>query len=99
MKDNSDKEYIEVLKKEIERLDEENQNIKTLEKSHRDLNGKLQVQLTDTQNEMALLKGIGNNSPEMRELQKEVKELQEDNKKLALQISDLTSNRRYHEGV
>ena len=35
----------------------------------------------------------------MKRLQQEVKELREDNKKLALQISDLTSNRRYHEGI
>ena len=89
----------EQYKREIDRLAEENSNLKTIEESHRELNGKLHVKISEVENEMALLKGIGNNSPEMRDLQKEVKELREDNKKLALQISDLTSNRRYHEGI
>ena len=33
------------------------------------------------------------------ELKKEIEELREDNRRLASQISDLTNNRRYHEGV
>jgi|TARA_R100001530_G_scaffold27696_1_gene22046 regulator of replication initiation timing len=67
----TDIKEVEALKKEIDRLSEENDNIKMLEKSHKELNGKLQTRL---------------------------REVEEDNKKLALQISDLTGNRRYHEG-
>jgi len=59
---------------------------------------KLQKRVREAEGELSIIKGIGNNSPEMRELQREVKELREDNKKLASQISDLTNNRRYHEG-
>ena len=58
------------LKKDIDRLAEENSNIRTIESSHKELNGKLQTKITDTENEIALLKGIGNNSPEMRDLKK-----------------------------
>ena len=65
------------LKKDIDRLAEENSNIRTIESSHKELNGKLQDKLTDTENEIALLKGIGNNSPEMRDLKKDNKYLAE----------------------
>ena len=44
-------------------------------------NVELKKENTDLQNEMALLKGIGNNSPEMRELKR-------DNKYLAKQVED-----------
>ena len=59
----------------------------------------LKKKVNEAEGELSIIKGIGNNSPEMKRLQQEVKELREDNKKLALQISDLTNNRRYHEGV
>jgi F0F1-type ATP synthase beta subunit len=59
----------------------------------------LKKKVHEAEGELSIIKGIGNNSPEMKRLQQEVKELREDNKKLALQISDLTNNRRYHEGV
>ena len=65
------------LKKDIERLAEENNNIRTIESSHKTLNGQLQDKITDTENEIALLKGIGNNSPEMRDLKKDNKYLAE----------------------
>ena len=65
------------LKKDIDRLAEENSNIRTIESSHKELNGKLQNKITDTENEIALLKGIGNNSPEMRDLKKDNKYLAE----------------------
>ena len=65
------------LKKDIDRLAEENSNIRTIESSHKELNGKLQDKITDTENEIALLKGIGNNSPEMRDLKKDNKYLAE----------------------
>ena len=65
------------LKKDIDRLAEENSNIRTIESSHKELNGKLRTKITDTENEIALLKGIGNNSPEMRDLKKDNKYLAE----------------------
>jgi capsule polysaccharide export protein KpsE/RkpR len=87
------------LLKEIDRLAEENENLRTIEAGHKALNGKLRKELTEVENELALLKGIGNNSPEMRALQKRIKELEEDNKKLSFQITDLTETRRYHEKI
>ena len=69
------------LKKEIDRLSEENNNLRTIDSSHKKLNGELQSKITEVENEMALLKGIGNNSPEMRELKR-------DNKYLAKQVED-----------
>jgi len=69
------------LKKEIDRLAEENNNLQTIDSSHQKLNGELQSKITEVENEMALLKGIGNNSPEMRELKR-------DNKYLAQQVED-----------
>ena len=69
------------LKKEIDRLAEENNNLQTIDSSHQKLNGELQSKITEVENEMALLKGIGNNSPEMKELQR-------DNKYLAKQVED-----------
>jgi len=59
----------------------------------------LKKKVNEAEGELSIIKGIGNNSPEMRKLRQEVEELREDNKKLASQISDLTNNRRYHEGV
>ena len=38
---------------------------------------KLKKQLREAQGELSIIKGIGNNSPEMRRLQKRVKELEE----------------------
>ena len=60
---------------------EENENLRTIESSHKKLNGELQTKVTDVENEIALLKGIGNNSPEMRDLKR-------DNKYLAKQVED-----------
>ncbi len=69
------------LKKEIDRLAEENNNLRTIDSSHKKLNGELQSKITEVENEMAILKGIGNNSPEMRDLKR-------DNKYLAKQVED-----------
>ena len=41
---------------------------------------KLKKQLREAKGEMSIIKGIGNNSPEMKALQKRVKELEEINK-------------------
>ena len=69
------------LKKDIERLAEENGNLLTVNSSHQELNGKLRQEMQEIENEMALLKGIGNNSPEMRDLKR-------DNKYLAKKVED-----------
>ena len=69
------------LKKEIDRLSEENNNLRTIDSSHKKLNGELQSKITEVENEMSILKGIGNNSPEMRDLKR-------DNKYLAQQVND-----------
>ena len=69
------------LKKEIDRLSEENNNLRTIDSSHQKLNGELQSKITEVENEMSILKGIGNNSPEMRDLKR-------DNKYLAQQVED-----------
>tara|TARA_R100000322_G_scaffold6434_1_gene4680 strand:- start:362 stop:778 length:417 start_codon:yes stop_codon:yes gene_type:complete len=69
------------LKKEIDRLSEENNNLRTIDSSHKKLNGELQSKITEVENEMSILKGIGNNSPEMRDLKR-------DNKYLAQQVED-----------
>jgi DNA repair exonuclease SbcCD ATPase subunit len=69
------------LKKEIDRLAEENNNLRIIDSSHQKLNGELQSKIQEVENEMAILKGIGNNSPEMRDLKR-------DNKYLAKQVED-----------
>ena len=43
----------------------------------------------EAEGEVTIVKGIGMNSPEMKALQKELKEGKDDNKRLALQINDL----------
>ena len=65
------------LRKDIDRLAEDNGNLLTVNSSNQELNGELQTKITDTENEIALLKGIGNNSPEMRDLKKDNKYLAE----------------------
>tara|TARA_R100001594_G_C3873557_1_gene224105 strand:- start:247 stop:480 length:234 start_codon:yes stop_codon:yes gene_type:complete len=49
----------------------------------------------EAEGELTIIKGIGNNSPEMKALQKRVTEVEEDNKKLAKQIEDLSIPRKY----
>ena len=43
----------------------------------------------EAEGEVTIVKGIGMNSPEMKALQKELKEVKDDNKRLALQINYL----------
>ena len=45
-------EKIKSLKKDIERLTEENLNYETISKSHKETNGKLQTELTEAQNKI-----------------------------------------------
>tara|TARA_R110002153_G_C13168551_1_gene483848 strand:+ start:559 stop:855 length:297 start_codon:yes stop_codon:yes gene_type:complete len=44
--------------------------------------------------ELSLIKGIGQNSPEQKALQKELQEVKDDNRKLSLQISDMINKLR-----
>ena len=43
----------------------------------------------EAEGELTIIRGIGQNSPEMKVLQKELDEDKDDNKKLAVQINDL----------
>ena len=44
------------LKKEIDRLSEENKNLRTIDSSHKKLNGELQSKIKEVEDEMAILK-------------------------------------------
>ena len=57
---------------------------------HQKLNGKLREEVRVTEGELSIIKGIGNNSPEMKKLVAELKEVKADNKKLAEQVDVLT---------
>ena len=91
----------ENLRKEIELVREDAQ-VEILRKDkinndHQKLNGELREEVKKeterrkfAENELALIKGIGNNSPEVRNLKAELKEVKADNKKLAEQVDVLT---------
>ena len=91
----------ENLRKEIELVREDAQ-IEILRRDkinneHQKLNGELREEVKKeterrkfAENELALIKGIGNNSPEVRNLKAELKEVKADNKKLAEQVDVLT---------
>ena len=49
---------------------------------------KLKKRVQEAEGEVTIIRGIGMNSPEFRDLKKENEELKEDNKKLAEQVSD-----------
>ena len=67
----------------------------------------------EAEGENTIIKGIGNNSPEMKEareinklhqelngkLQTRLTEVEDDNKKLAKQIQDLTTSRKFGDGT
>jgi len=57
---------------------------------HQKLNGKLREQVRVAEGELSIIKGIGNNSPEMKKLVAELKEVKADNRKLAEQVDVLT---------
>ena len=101
LSDDTELKEIEQLKKQIPMIREDVQ-IEILRKDkindeHQKLNGELRVKLKDeterrkfAENELALIKGIGNNSPEVRNLKAELKEVKADNKKLAEMNDKLT---------
>ena len=101
LSDDTELKEIEQLKKQIPMIREDVQ-IEILRKDkinneHQKLNGELSVKLKDeterrkfAENELALIKGIGNNSPEVRNLKAELKEVKADNKKLAEMNDKLT---------
>jgi predicted nucleic acid-binding Zn-ribbon protein len=87
----------------------------TMEKGTHDLEEQIEhwkKRAQEAEGELSIVKGIGNNSPEMKALQKQkeflqekcrqagqqIKELQQDNKKLASEVSDyidrITKNNR-----
>ena len=51
------------------------------------------------ENELSLIKGIGNNSPEMKALKKELGEVKGDNKQLANQVEDQKIVSRKHQEI
>ena len=57
-------------------------------------NKKLKKRIQELEGESSIIKGIGNNSPEMRALKKELQEVKDDNLKLSLQINDLITKLR-----
>ena len=57
-------------------------------------NKKLKKRIQELEGELSIIKGIGNNSPEMRALKKELQEVKDDNVKLSLQINDLITKLR-----
>ena len=68
-----------------EDLTEENKDLKDklkeageINKLHQELNEKLKKRAQEAEGELTIIKGIGNTSPEMRALQKEVEELKTD---------------------
>ena len=101
LSDDTELKEIEQLKKQIPMIREDVQ-IEILRKDkinneHQKLNGELSVKLKDeterrkfAETELALIKGIGNNSPEVRNLKAELKEVKADNKKLAEMNDKLT---------
>ena len=101
LSDRTELDEIEQLKKQIPMIREDVQ-IEILRKDkinneHQKLNGELREEVKKeterrkfAENELALIKGIGNNSPEVRNLKAELKEVKADNKKLAEQVDVLT---------
>ena len=68
-----------------------------ISKEHQKLNGELRVEAKEekerrqfAEGELSIVKGIGNNSPEMKKLIAELQEVKADNKKLAETVERLT---------
>ena len=84
----------ENLRKEIELVREDAQveilRRDKINNDHQKLNGKLREEVRVAEGELSIIKGIGNNSPEVRNLKAELKEVKADNKKLAEQVDVLT---------
>jgi len=51
----------------------------------------------EAEGEVTLVKGIGMNSPEMRSIKKELEEVKNDNKVLALQVEDQKAISKQHQ--
>ena len=64
--------------------------MKDLTKQVEDLTKRVQ----EAELETSLIKAVGQNSPEMKALKKELNEVKEDNKKLANQINEMISRLR-----
>ena len=63
------------------------QNVLEIEELKKEI-AKLKKRVQEAEGEVTIIRGIGMNSPEFRDLKKENEELKDDNKKLAQQIQD-----------
>ena len=63
------------------------ENIVEIEELKKEI-AKLKKRVEEGEGEVTIIRGIGMNSPEFRDLKKENEELKDDNKKLAQQIQD-----------
>ena len=66
------------------------EELEIINKEHQKINGELREEVRVAEGELSIIKGIGNNSPEMKKLVAELKEVKADNKKLAEQVDVLT---------
>ena len=71
-------------------MDSRIEELEIINKEHQKLNGELREEVRVAEGELSIIKGIGNNSPEMKKLVAELKEVKADNKKLAEQVDVLT---------
>ena len=71
-------------------MDSRIEELEIINKEHQKINGELREEVRVAEGELSIIKGIGNNSPEMKKLVAELKEVKADNKKLAEQVDRLT---------
>ena len=94
LRDDFDLKEIDLLRDQLQIQQLEHDNIS---KEHQKLNGELRVEAKEekerrqfAEGELSIVKGIGNNSPEMKKLIAELQEVKADNKKLAETVERLT---------
>ena len=94
LRDDFDLKEIDLLRDQLQIQQLEHDKIS---KEHQKLNGELRVEAKEekerrqfAEGELSIVKGIGNNSPEMKKLIAELKEVKADNKKLAETVERLT---------
>ena len=58
----------------------------------------LRKKVREAEGETSLVQSVGMNSPEMKAMQKRVKEVEDDNKKLVQEVDDLTRRRKFGAG-
>ena len=94
LRDDFDLKEIDLLRDQLQIQQLEHDKIS---KEHQKLNGELRVEAKEEKErrqfaevELSIVKGIGNNSPEMKKLIPELQEVKADNKKLAETVERLT---------